>query len=220
MSVRCSFAMPVTAFLMGLGVLFAAVPVDRAAAQMLAGKTDDMTPEEKAEKDGRKDCKVQICAAMHNRKPGADVSCNVVKSWRKDHLDKIVGKAGVSWPWGKVTCTVPIALKRNMLTKALDGSKHEADIGKQSIVCVVERTEGKAEIKAEFSPKVSFEGGKATKATLNWGQIDAPALVKGAMWTATATDNTFNVLQGMIVDDINAFASSNCDEVKDEWKDK
>lgn len=206
--------------MLGLGALVCGVPVAPASAQMLAGTQTDMTAEEKAEKDGRKDCKVQICAAMHNRKPGADISCNVVKSWRKEHLDKIVGKAGVSWPWGRVKCTAPINLKREMLTRALDGSKHDADIGTQSIVCEVERTEGKAEIKAEFSPKVTFDGGKATKATLNWGKIDAPALVKGAMWTATATDNTFNVLQGMIVEDINAFASVNCDEVKDEWKGK
>ena len=208
------------AVVLGLGALVCGVPADPASAQMLAGTQTDMTAEEKAEKDGRKDCKVQICAAMHNRKPGQDISCSVVKSWRKEHLDKIVGKAGVSWPWGRVKCTAPINLKREMLTKALDGSKHDADIGTQSIVCEVERTEGKAEIKAEFSPKVTFDGGKATKATLNWGKIDAPALVKGAMWTATATDNTFNVLQGMIVEDINAFASANCDEVKDEWKGK
>jgi hypothetical protein len=205
-----------TATTMALAVI-AASPT---SAQVLGSKPDDLTPEEKAERDGRKECKVQICAAMHNRKPGPDVSCNVVKSWRKTQLDKIVGKAGVSWPWGKVVCTAPINLKRDMLIKALDGSKHEADIGKQSIKCVVERPDGNAEISAEFSPKVTFEGGKAVKAVLNWGKIDAPTLVKGAMWTATATDNTFNVLQGMVVEDINTFASTNCDEVKDEWQGK
>lgn len=198
----------------------ATATADRAAAQVLDSKLEDLTPEEKAERDGRKACKVQICAAMHNRKPGPDVSCNIVKSWRKTQLDKIVGKAGVSWPWGKVLCTAPITLKRDMLIKALDGSKQEADIGKQSIKCVVERTDGNAEISAEFSPKVTFEGGKATKAVLNWGKIDAPTLVKGAMWTATATDNTFNVLQGMVVEDINTFTSTHCDEVKEDWKDK
>lgn len=206
--------------LAAIAAAWSTATADHASAQVLNSKPEDLTPEEKAEREGRKDCKVQICAAMHNRKPGPDVSCNVVKSWRKSQLDKIVGKAGVSWPWGNVVCTAPINLKRDMLSKALAGSKHEADIGKQSIKCVVERAEGNAEIYAEFSPKVTFEGGKAVKATLNWGKIDAPTLVKGAMWTATATDNTFNVLQGMVVEDINTFTSTNCDEVKDEWKDK
>ena len=72
--------------------------------------------------------------------------------------------------------------------------------------------------KLDPAAKVTFEGGKATKAVLNWGQIEAPSLVKGAMWTATATDNTFNVLDGMVVDDINDFISKKCMEVKDEWQ--
>ena len=74
-----------------------------------------------------------------------------------------------------------------------------------------------AEIKFSFAPKVQFEGGKAVKAQLNWGKIEAPTLIKTAMWTATATDNTFNVLQSTIVEDINDFVSNKCDEVKDEW---
>ena len=55
------------------------------------------------------------------------------------------------------------------------------------------------------------------KARLNWGKITAPTLVKTAMWTATATDNTFNVLEGTVVEDINDFIGTKCDEVKDEW---
>lgn len=207
------------AAVIGAAILLA-LGAQAAPAQTLSGKLDNLSDEEKAEREGRKACKVQICAALHNRKPGDDVSCNVVKSWRKEQLDKIVGKGGVSWPWGKVVCTAPIKLKRDMLVKALAGPKIEADIGPQSVHCVVERTDGNADIKAEFSPKVTFEGGKAVKAFLNWGKIDAPTLVKGAMWTATATDNTFNVLQGMIVEDINHFATEGCAEVKDEWQGK
>ena len=40
----------------------------------------------------------------------------------------------------------------------------------------------------------------------------------GAMWSATATDNSFNVLQSMVVEDINRFLGESCDEVKDELK--
>jgi hypothetical protein len=40
------------------------------------------------------------------------------------------------------------------------------------------------------------------------------------MWTATATDNTFNVLQGTLVQDINEFIADKCQEVKDEWAAK
>ena len=89
------------------------------------------------------------------------------------------------------------------------------------MTCEVDRDkEAKADIKFDFSPKVTFENGKATKAHLNWGKIEAPALVKGAMWTATATDNTFNVLQSTVVEDINDFVDKKCMEVKDDWAGK
>ena len=181
-------------------------------------KLEELTPEELKEREARKGCKVAICAAFRNRKPdGGDISCNVIKSWRKEQLSKMVEKAKVSWPWGQVKCTAPIRLKRDVLIKAMTEPVYEATLDKHKVVCEVEREkDGNAEIKFEFTPKVWFENGKATKATLNWGAIEAPTLVKGTMWTATATDNTFNVLQSTIVEDINDFIDNKCDEVKDE----
>ncbi len=185
-------------------------------------KVEDLTPEELQEREARKSCKVAICAAFRNRKPeGGDISCNVIKSWRKEQLSKMIEKAKVSWPWGRVKCTAPIQLKRDMLIKAVSEPAYEATLAKHKVVCEVEREkDGNAEIKFEFTPKIRFEKGKATKATLNWGTIEAPTLVKGAMWTATASDNTFNVLQSTIVEDINDFIDNKCDEVKDELPGK
>lgn len=187
-----------------------------------APKIEELTPEEKKERELRKDCKVKICSAFHNRKPdGGDIACNVLKTWRKEQLAKMVEKAKVSWPWGGVKCTADIKLKREDLIKAMTDDKFESQLAKHQIACEVERDkDGKADIKFDFSPKVTFEKGKATKAVLNWGTIDAPTLVKGAMWTATATDNTFNVLQSTVVEDINDFIGPKCDEVKDDWKGK
>jgi len=120
-----------------------------------------------------------------------------------------------------VRCTADIKLKRADLVKALTEPKHETVLDKHSVRCEVDRDkEAAAEIKFDFSPKVTFENGKATKASLNWGTIEAPTLVKGAMWTATATDNTFNVLQGSVVEDINDFIGPKCDEVKGDWAGK
>lgn len=182
----------------------------------------DLTPEEKAERESRKACKVAICDAFHNRKPdGGDIGCHIVKTWRKDHLQKIVSKAKVSWPWGRVQCVADLKLERDMLIKAMTEAKHEATLQKHQVTCQIEREkDAAAEVKFDFSPKVTFENGKATKAVLNWGKIEAPSLVKGAMWTATATDNTFNVLEGTVVEDINGFISKKCMEVKDEWQGK
>lgn len=177
----------------------------------------ELTPEEKAEREARKGCKVAICAAFRNKSPGADISCDVVKTWRKEQIDKMISKAKVHWPYGKVQCKAHVALKRNELVKATTEPKFEAKLAKHEVKCTVDREkEAPSEIRFDFSPTVTFEGGKATKAHLNWGKIEAPTLVKGALWTATATDNTFNVLQGTMVDDINDFMTKKCDEVKDE----
>ncbi|MEZ5855110.1 MAG: hypothetical protein R3D67_10340 [Hyphomicrobiaceae bacterium] len=179
----------------------------------------ELTPEETAEREARKACKVAICAAFHNRKPvTGDVTCSVLKSWRKEQLTEMVSKAKVSWPWGPVKCTADIKLSRDMLMKALTEPKYDMKLENHKVACEVERPKAeKANLSFIIAPKVTFEKGKAVKAHLGWGKIEAPTLVKGAMWTATATDNTFNVLQSMIVKDINEFIGPKCDEVKSEW---
>jgi len=210
---------PALAALALAGLASLAAPAFAQDKPAAAAAEEELTPEEKAERESRKGCKVAICAAFHTKAAGDDIACNVVKTWRKTALDKMMGKAKVSWPWGAVKCTAGVKLKRAELIKAMTDDKYETTLDKHEVVCDVDRDkEPKAEIKFDFTPKVTFEKGKATKATLNWGKIEAPALVKGAMWTATATDNTFHVLQSTVVDDINDFISKKCDEVKDEWK--
>ena len=179
-----------------------------------------LTPEEIAEKEGRKACKAMICAAFRLKQPGPDIACHVIKSWRKENLDKTLSKARVSWPWGRIRCTADIKLKRELLLKAMMEKSFELQLDEHKVNCQVETKSGPADIKFSFKPKVRFENGKAVKASLNWGKIEAPTLVKGVMWTATATDNTFNVLQGSVVDDINSFIGARCNEIKDVWEKK
>jgi hypothetical protein len=197
--------MPVTA-------LLAAAP-----AAYGENKTEvKLTPEELAEREARKGCKIKICSVFRLKKPGDDVTCHVEKSWRKTQLDKMVSRAKVSWPWGAVRCQADIKLPREQMIKAMDEASFKLTLENHTVSCVVEREKEPAQIKFSFKPDVTFKDGKAVKAAMNWGKIEAPTLVKGAMWTATATDNTFNVLQGMVVEDINEFLGAKCDEVKDE----
>ena len=177
-----------------------------------------LTPAEIAEKAARKGCKVNICSAFLLKKPGDDISCNVVKSWRKSQLDAMVKKARVSWPWGPVKCTADLKLPRDQMIKAMDEPSFELTLEKHTVSCVVQREKEPATIKFSFAPKVKFKDGKAIKAALNWGKIEAPTLIKGAMWTATATDNTFGVLQSTLVEDINNFVGKKCPDIKSELK--
>ncbi len=203
------------------GSLFALVLAMAAATSAHASdaRTEvSLTPAEIAEREARKGCKIKICSVFRLRQSGDDVTCNVEKSWRKSQLDKMVGRAGVSWPWGPVKCKADINLPRGQMIKAMVEPDFKLSLDTHTVACTVEREKEPAKVSFSFKPDVTFKEGKAVKAALNWGKIEAPTLVKGAMWTATATDNTFNVLQSMVVEDINRFLGESCDEVKDELK--
>lgn len=86
--------------------------------------------------------------------------------------------------------------------------------------CELDRDAEKYQVKLSIQPKVTFQDGKAVKAVMNWGKIEAPTLAKSALWSATAADNTFGVLQSTVVEDINDFIQSKCADVKAEWQGK
>lgn len=197
-----------------------AVPAERAT---LSSQTVDLTPEEEAEREGRRACKAAICAAFRNPANGQNVTCAVKKSFRKTQLEKIVAKAKVSWPYGRVICTTDLKADRAVLAEALGSDKKVVKFAPHTVACSIEhdkKGEAPSNITAELTPEVTFEKGKATEAVLNWGKVDGPTIVKGLMWTATATDNTVNVLGSMVVDDMNDFVTAKCDEVRTDWEGK
>jgi hypothetical protein len=175
----------------------------------------ELTPAEKAEKQSRRACKVDICSAMHDKQTsGGGISCNIVKSWRKEQLTKLVAKLKVTWPYGPVRCTSKVSLDRAELVKAVSEDKADLQLKMHSVTCTVEReNKPSAELSFEFSPKVSFENGEAVTAQMNWGKIAAPTLLKSALWTATAADNKINLLSATLVEDINNFIAKKCPAV-------
>jgi hypothetical protein len=180
-----------------------------------------LTEDEKKEKEARKACKIALCTAFHSRKPAdGDLTCNVLKSWRKEQLTAMVAKGGASWPWGNARCSTELKFSRALILKSQTEPQFDADFGRHDITCEFDREPEKYTVKVEMTPKVSFKDGKAVKSALNWGKIDAPTLAKSALWSATAADNTFGVLNKTIVEDINDFIGPKCEEVKDEWQGK
>jgi hypothetical protein len=92
--------------------------------------------------------------------------------------------------------------------------KYQAEVGKHDVTCHLSTKDGKDRHTVTFTidPVVTFENGKATKAALRWGNVSGTTLVKTAIWSATAVDNTFNVLQGAVLDQINDFFGPSCAE--------
>jgi hypothetical protein len=177
--------------------------------------------EEKRERDTRTACAVAICSTLHNHKPDTgQVSCPVTKTWRKEALDKILSQAKLSFPWGYARCSTDLKLDRSMLVKAMLDAEVEVRLDSHDITCELEGETEKYDIKLQISPKVTFKQGKAIKASLNWGKIVAPTLAKSALWSATAADNAFGILQNTLVEDVNRFVETRCMEVKEAWQGK
>ena len=189
--------------------------------QAQAPTAEDMDAAEKRERDLRSACAVAICATLHNHKPDSgQVTCALTKTWRKEVLEKVMSQAKLSWPWGYARCSTDLKLDRGTLVKAMTEPEVDVRLDSHDISCELEGEKEKYDIKVKISPKVTFKDGKATKASLNWGKIDAPTLAKSALWSATAADNAFGILQSTVVEDVNRFIEARCMEVKEAWQGK
>jgi hypothetical protein len=167
------------------------------------------------ESQAREACKKLICeAARLKNAEGEPLTCKVVKTWpAQDLRDKIL-KGKLEWSLGHAQCEAEVKLDRSLLAKVLTEPRLEMKVGKHKVSCNLEQEDGKEAYKLTFTiaPIVTFENGKAVKASLNWSEVDGTTLAKTALWSATAVDNTFNVLQGVVVEHINAFFGQKCDE--------
>jgi len=207
-----------TLAILAVGGLFSPPALAQAPAPPSAAAE---TEEEKRERETRTACAVAICSTLHNHKPDAgQVSCAVTKTWRKEVLDNILSHAKLSWPWGYARCSTDLKLDRSMLVKAMLEAEVEVRLDSHDIMCKLEGETEKYDIKLQISPKVTFKQGKAIKASLNWGKIVAPTLAKSALWSATAADNAFGILQNTLVEDVNRFIETRCMEVKEAWQGK
>lgn len=179
------------------------------------------TEEEKKEREGRRQCAIALCSTLHNKRPAeGQVTCNVQKTWRKEAISKVLARGKVSWPWGDTRCGSELKLDRAVLVKAMQEPEFEAQFDTFQIRCQIDGEKEKYDVVAQIRPKVTFKQGKAAKASLNWGKIEAPTLAKTALWSITAVDNTFGILQSTAVEDINEFINTKCMEVKEAWQGK
>jgi hypothetical protein len=167
------------------------------------------------EQQARRGCKVAICeAAQTKAAQGPNLACKVVKTWPEIDLKNRILKGAMEWPFGNAQCEASVAIDRKLIVAAMSQPKYQAEVGKHDVTCHLSTKDGKDRHTVTFTidPVVTFENGKATKAALRWGNVSGTTLVKTAIWSATAVDNTFNVLQGAVLDQINDFFGPSCAE--------
>jgi hypothetical protein len=167
------------------------------------------------EQVARRGCKISICEAARSKTAeGASPACKVLKTWPDIDLRGKILKGAMEWPFGHAQCEANIALDRKLIVGAVSEGVYEAKIGKHDVTCHLSTKDGKDKHTVTFTidPVVHFARGKAVKAALNWSNVNGTTMVKTAVWSATAVDNTFNVLQRAVIDQINDFFGPSCDE--------
>lgn len=172
---------------------------------------------ERVEKEGRarEACKKAICEASRSKKPEGDpIACKVVKTWPAVDLKSKILRGKMEWTFGNAQCEADLKLDRAFVAKVAMEPKLDIKVGRHKVVCNLEQEDGKETHKLNFTidPTVTFENGKAVKAVLGWTEVDGTTLAKSALWSATAVDNTFNMFQSTVVEQINDFFGAKCDE--------
>lgn len=176
----------------------------------------ELTPEEKAEKEARKECKKKICDIIATREPeGEDIACDIVKTWREEDIVKMLG-GKIDWPWGKAVCQSKLELKRRALALAMSEAQYEVVMPVQKVRCTLAQKAGGEPyaIEVTLAPQVKFENGKATEARINWGDASAPIFIYPLIYAGTGLDNSANVLGPEVVRMVNEFTTKKCAEVK------
>ena len=135
-------------------------PTPEATTAQDAGR-NDLTPEERAEKQARKACKVKICDILGTKDPLGDyISCDVVKTWRESDITKMLG-GRFDWPWGKAVCRSKLDIKREQLVKAMTEANYEVALPEKTVRCTLaQKSEGEPyAVDVAIAPKVTFENG-------------------------------------------------------------
>ncbi len=163
------------------------------------------------EKDKLKACEKDICAIILKKEAtGADLACALSKTWAKDTIKEGIEAKSIDWSLGDARCSVDLSVKREILLKALTEPTYELVIPEHKISCAVEREGEVTDIELSLAPKLSFEAGKAMSASLGIGNIEAPSVLKGAIWTVAKLEETFGLFQGQLVSEINEFVLEKC----------
>ena len=164
-----------------------------------------------AERDNLKACEKRICEMLVKKQTsGTDFACALSKTWSKDKIKEGIEKKKMSWSLGNARCTVDVAAKREMIVGAVSKPEHTVDFAPQTVKCQVEREAEITNVSVTVAPRISFKDGKAQKAWINVKDIEAPAIIKGALWTVAQVEANLGLFHGDMISAINEFIDSKC----------
>jgi hypothetical protein len=166
--------------------------------------------EDKGEKDRLAACERDLCSILVKKQAGADLQCNLQKTWAGKTIKEGVEQKKLTWGFGDVRCTMDLTIKRQEVIDALTKPEYEFKLGTQTVRCDVERDKDVMKISVAMSPRFQFKDGKASKAWLGIGTIDAPTVLKGAIWTVAQLEDYFGIVHSDLIREINEFVYQRC----------
>jgi hypothetical protein len=172
-------------------------------------------PADTPDKVQLKACEKAMCTIVTKQDPkGADLACKLSKTWSKDQIKDGVKKKQFNWSLGDTHCTLDVKINRVAIVHAMTKPEHVLEFGPHMVKCMADR-DGKKDtpINVSLSPKVTFKGGKAVSAVLALKEIEAPGMIKTAIWSAATLQDKVGVFQKDILKAINEFTGPKCTDV-------
>lgn len=167
--------------------------------------------EDKTEKDKLEACEKSLCGILVKRDAaGGDLQCGLQKTWAGAKIKEGVEQKKLTWGFGDVRCALDVVAKRQDMIDALTKPEYEYKFPAHTVRCDIERDKEVMKVTVAISPKFQFKDGKATKAWLGIGTIEAPTVVKGAIWTAAQLEDTFGIVHSDLLREINKFVYDRC----------
>jgi hypothetical protein len=161
-----------------------------------------------------KACEKAMCTIVTKKEAkGADLACSLTKTWTKEQIKDGVKKKQFSWGMGDARCTLDVKINRLTIIGAMSKPEHVLDFGPHAVKCMADRDGTPTPINVNLAPKVTFKGGKAVSAVLVVKEIEAPGMIKTAIWSAATLNDKVGIFQKDILKAINEFTGSKCTEV-------
>ena len=164
-----------------------------------------------SERDALKACEKKICEIVVKKEAGGgDFACTLTKTWAKDKIKEGIEKKRLSWSLGNARCVIDVGMKRADILEAMSKPTHTIELAPQTVKCQVEWEKDTLDVAVTLSPKIQFKGGKAEKAWLGVKNIEAPAVIRGAIWTVAQAEDYFGLFHTDMVAEINEFTGQKC----------
>lgn len=162
------------------------------------------------EKERLQACEKNICTAALTKLDSGDMTCSIQKTWTKSYIEDGVRQKKITWTFGDAQCSVDVKIPNSDIAAAVSQPKHTVQFEEHAVTCNIERESEMTQVNLKMAPKLEFSEGKVQKAWLNVASIDAPTLIKGAIWTVATLEDNFGLFHSELVSEVNEFLGEKC----------